>query len=147
MKQSRLMSLTESAINIIVGFGISLTAQWCFLPLLGVAITLSQNISFALIMTAVSIARSYGLRRLFEALHIRHPISPFMLAVMAERRRQIEGEGWTAEHDDGHRRGELAVAGACYALHAPVMKSDSELQAARGVVPAAWPWSREWWKP
>ena len=36
--------------------------------------------------------------------------------VAAERKRQIEVEGWTAEHDDYHPPGELAQAGACYAL-------------------------------
>ena len=36
--------------------------------------------------------------------------------VAAERKRQIEVEGWTAEHDDRHTPGELAQAGACYAL-------------------------------
>lgn len=43
MKQSHLMSFLESAINILVGFGISLVAQIVFLPLLGVTISLSQN--------------------------------------------------------------------------------------------------------
>jgi hypothetical protein len=100
-------------------------------------------------MTAISIARSYALRRLFEALHIRHPISPFLLAVMAERRRQIEVEGWTSEHDDGHDRGELAKAGAAYAAHA----ANSEPGYGERIVvvgerpPLLWPWSRDWWKP
>jgi hypothetical protein len=58
VKQSKIMSLVESVINIVVGFGISLAAQIYFLPLLGVQISLSQNVTFALIMTVVSIARS-----------------------------------------------------------------------------------------
>lgn len=33
-----------------------------------------------------------------------------------ERQRQIEVEGWTAEHDAGHVEGELANAAAYYAL-------------------------------
>jgi hypothetical protein len=32
-----------------------------------------------------------------------------------ERLRQIMAEGFTAEHDDGHIHGELAMAAACYA--------------------------------
>ena len=51
-------------------------------------------------MTAISIARGFLLRRLFEALHIRRPLSPFMQAVIAERVRQVEVEGWSSEHDD-----------------------------------------------
>ena len=42
--------------------------------------------------------------------------SQAVLDVAAERRRQIEAEGWTPEHDDEHVAGELATAGASYAL-------------------------------
>lgn len=38
------------------------------------------------------------------------------LDVLAERRRQIEAEGWTPEHDDEHSNGELSDAAGCYAL-------------------------------
>lgn len=137
MKQTRAMSLVESLINIAVGFGISLAAQFFILPLLGVAISLTQNFAFALIMTVISIARQFCLRRLFEALHIRRPLSPFMSAVIAERFRQIEAEGWSIEHDDAHERGELAKAGANYAFYAG---EDIPM-------PSTWPWHRSWWKP
>jgi hypothetical protein len=142
VKQSRLMSLAESVINILVGFGISLGAQTVFLPLLGVQISFGQNFAFAMIMTVISIARSYLLRRLFEALHIRNPISPFMLAVIAERRRQVEVEGWTAEHDAQHDAGELARAGAAYAIAAGSPDGGEHLGVDR-----IWPWSVDWWKP
>ena len=36
--------------------------------------------------------------------------------VLAERRRQVEAEGWTLEHDDGHSLGEFGLAAALYAL-------------------------------
>lgn len=42
--------------------------------------------------------------------------SQAVLDVAAERRRQIEAKGWTPEHDDEHVAGELATAGASYAL-------------------------------
>jgi hypothetical protein len=35
--------------------------------------------------------------------------------IAAERRRQIEQEGWTPEHDDEHTAGEMAAAAALYA--------------------------------
>ena len=35
--------------------------------------------------------------------------------VLAERQRQISAEGWTPEHDDEHREGELSLAAAGYA--------------------------------
>ncbi|MGL3208716.1 DUF7220 family protein [Bradyrhizobium sp. BR 1433] len=132
------MSLLESAINILVGFGISLVAQMTLLPMLGVAVTFHQNLLFALIMTVISIVRSYCLRRLFEALHIRRPLSAFMQAVIAERFRQIEREGWSTEHDDGYDRGTLGRAGAAFILHAGTESP---------TVPHEWPWTREWWRP
>ena len=39
-----------------------------------------------------------------------------VLDVLAERRRQVDAKGWTPEHDDEHVAGELATAGASYAL-------------------------------
>jgi hypothetical protein len=36
------------------------------------------------------------------------------LDVLAERRRQIEAEGWTPEHDDQHSNWELSRAAICY---------------------------------
>lgn len=137
MKQSRLMSFAESLINIAVGLGVAMLANAIILPALGFPISLAQNAIIAAFMTVVSIARSYALRRLFEALHIRHPLSPGALAIIAERRRQIEQEGWTPEHDLAHAPGELAAAGACYACNAGFPTSG---------VPAHWPWSAEWWK-
>jgi hypothetical protein len=43
-------------------------------------------------------------------------------AVLTERVRQVEEEGWTPEHDDEHDEGMLAQLGACYALHAAGQK-------------------------
>lgn len=62
--------------------------------------------------------------------------------VAAERRRQIEIEGWTPYYDDAHTDGELATAAACYAHHDPVFK-----RAAGKWIPADWPWSATWWNP
>lgn len=59
------------------------------------------------------------------------------LDVAAERRRQIEAEGWTPEHDDKHDDGSLGAAAACYAA----------TQRPDGMCPAYWPWQASWWKP
>jgi hypothetical protein len=148
MKQSKTMSLIEAVVSILVGFGISLTAQVLILPLLGVAISFSQNLTFALIMTAISIARQYVMRRAFEALHIRRPLSAFMQAVVAERFRQIEQEGWSTEHDDMHNSGELARAGGCYALRAGSPPfDDGQTMENSSFLSMEWPWSSDWWKP
>ncbi|PXB75626.1 hypothetical protein CW299_41965, partial [Pseudomonas aeruginosa] len=37
------------------------------------------------------------------------------LDVQAERRRQVEAEGWTPKHDDEHADGQMAQAAGCYA--------------------------------
>ena len=37
--------------------------------------------------------------------------------ITEERKRQIEKEGWSHEHDDDHADMDLAVAGASYVLH------------------------------
>lgn len=59
--------------------------------------------------------------------------------IAAERARQVEVEGRSAAHDDNYPSGELARAGACYALHAGVDLGEE--------TPAFWPWDRAWWKP
>ncbi len=61
--------------------------------------------------------------------------------VLAERRRQIEVEGWTPEHDDQHANGEMAGAAACYAV------SDITHWARHHVIKTLWPWAPECWKP
>lgn len=62
-----------------------------------------------------------------------------------ERRRQIEEEGWTSEHDNQHSNGELASAAACYAYNAG--SNDLNRRWNLGHPPAPWPWATVWWKP
>jgi hypothetical protein len=64
--------------------------------------------------------------------------------VLAERRRQIYREGWTAEHDDEHSAGGMAVAAACYAAWSMPGRQASE------AVATMWPWTgwaQDWFKP
>lgn len=61
--------------------------------------------------------------------------------VLTERMRQINGEGFTAEHDDKHRPGTLAQAAACYAANA------SEFWHKGYGGRPYWPFDEEWWKP
>lgn len=39
-----------------------------------------------------------------------------LVDIAAERRRQVELEGWTTEHDDSHDQGELSLAAALYSI-------------------------------
>ncbi len=71
MKQSRLMSLVESLVNVLVGYGVAVATQMAVFPLFGLAVTVTENLLIGLIFTVVSIVRSYALRRSFEALRVR----------------------------------------------------------------------------
>ena len=68
MKQSRLMSLVEAIANVAVGYGVAVVTQILIFPVFGLHTTLAQNLKMGVIFTAVSIARSFALRRVFEAL-------------------------------------------------------------------------------
>ena len=71
MKQSRLMSMVESLANVLVGYVVAVATQMAVFPLFGLAVTVTENLLIGLIFTAVSIVRSYALRRGFEALRVR----------------------------------------------------------------------------
>ncbi|NJD64330.1 MAG: hypothetical protein FIB00_03645 [Chloroflexi bacterium] len=72
MMQTRWMSLMESIANVVVGFVVAVIAQILVFPFFGMHPTFSQNLWIGLIFTAVSLVRSYLLRRGFEALRMRH---------------------------------------------------------------------------
>ena len=71
MKQSRVMSLVESVANVIVGCGVAVVTQILIFPIFGLQTTLAQNLKMGAIFTVVSIARSFALRRVFEAIRMR----------------------------------------------------------------------------
>ncbi|EIU5571413.1 TPA: hypothetical protein ACHP3Q_001518 [Pseudomonas aeruginosa] len=68
------------------------------------------------------------------------------LDVQAERRRQVEAEGWTPQHDDEHADGQMAQAAGCYALHAGGVGTDWPDGRQNGSA-LFWPWDKDWWKP
>lgn len=71
MKQSRLMSLVEAATNVVVGYGIAVATQLVVFPWFGLPARVADALAIGLIFMAVSLARSYALRRLFEFLRAR----------------------------------------------------------------------------
>jgi len=75
MKQSRLMSLIEAITNVVVGYGVAVIAQILVFPVFGLQTTLAQNLKIGLIFTGISLARSFALRRIFEAVRVRVPPS------------------------------------------------------------------------
>lgn len=71
MNQTRLGSLIEAIINVVIGFAINFTANMLIFPLFGFHITARDNLLLGLIYTVISVARSYCIHRWFNAkLHM-----------------------------------------------------------------------------
>jgi hypothetical protein len=68
MSQTRLGSLIEACINILIGFGINFGMNLVILPLFGFHISLENNFYMGLLYTGVSIIRSYVIRRWFNSM-------------------------------------------------------------------------------
>ena len=66
--QSRLTSMAEAIVNVLVGFWVAVLSQMLVFPLFDLQASFSQNIGMGLIFTVVSLLRSYLLRRFFNAL-------------------------------------------------------------------------------
>lgn len=71
MSQSKTHSVIEAVVNNVIAFGISLGAQLVICPLMGIDVTLKQNIVLILIFTVISIVRTYWVRRFFNWIHER----------------------------------------------------------------------------
>jgi hypothetical protein len=67
------MSLVEAIANVGVGFLVALLTQIIVFPLFGLRPTLGENFAIGGLFTLASIARSYALRRAFEAIWARPP--------------------------------------------------------------------------
>lgn len=65
--------------------------------------------------------------------------------IAAERKRQIEKEGWTAEHDAKFINGQLAGAAICYAMTENMRKFEGDMET--GIMTRLWPFNKSWWKP
>jgi len=68
MAQTKTGSLVEALANIAVGFSINWCANMAILPLFGFHVTGGQAFGIGLIFTAISLVRSYVLRRWFNGL-------------------------------------------------------------------------------
>lgn len=62
-----------------------------------------------------------------------------------ERNRQIYDEGWSSEHDDQHRLGEIirdSIAYSTRAFYQIYINNETIIDSSLG-----WPWSLDWFKP
>lgn len=64
--QTRLDSLLESGVNILVGYLVALVSQLAIFPMFGIHVPLTTNLWIGFWFTLVSLVRSYLLRRYFN---------------------------------------------------------------------------------
>ena len=55
----------------VVGYGVAVVTQILIFPIFGLHTTLAQNLKMGAVFTIVCIARSFALRRVFEAIRMR----------------------------------------------------------------------------
>lgn len=65
-RQSRIESMAEVAINVVIGFTISMFAQLVIFPQYHIEVSMQANLEIGAWFTVVSIIRSYVLRRIFN---------------------------------------------------------------------------------
>lgn len=65
--QTRLGSFIEAIINILIGYGVALASQIAIFPFFGINVPLKTNIWIGIWFTAISLVRSYVIRRWFNA--------------------------------------------------------------------------------
>ena len=68
MTQSKTASAVESVANVAIGYTVAIATQAAVFPLFGIQASATDHVSIAAIFTAVSIVRSYLLRRAFNRL-------------------------------------------------------------------------------
>ena len=67
MNQSRVASLAESVMNVLIGYGVALASQLVIFPMFGIHLPLSDNLAIGAWFTVISLVRSYAIRRWFNA--------------------------------------------------------------------------------
>lgn len=68
MSQSRAQSMIESAVNVVIGYMVALGSQLVVFPMFGVHLPLQDNLLIGLWFTAISLVRSYFVRRWFNRM-------------------------------------------------------------------------------
>lgn len=137
MKQSKLVSWLDSIGSTVVGFLVALALQYAVCWWFDLPLRTFDNLGIVGLFTVASLLRGYGWRRFMEVFHVRRALSPFMQAVIAERYRQIEVKGYDPANDNALEPGELARAGAAYAVATEYIDGLPPCDAAH-------PWSRLW---
>jgi hypothetical protein len=66
--QSRFHSALESVVNVLIGYGVAVASQLFVFPMFGIDIPLSSNLQIGAWFTAISLVRSFAVRRLFNRI-------------------------------------------------------------------------------
>ena len=66
--QSRRMSLIEAVTNVALGYVLAVATQILVFPWFGLHASLGDNLVLGAVFTAISLVRSYALRRFFEVI-------------------------------------------------------------------------------
>ena len=64
--QTKLQSLIESSINILIGYLVALASQIVIFPFFGIHVPLTDNLLIGFWFTVISLIRSYAVRRYFN---------------------------------------------------------------------------------
>lgn len=67
MQQTKIGSLVEALMNILIGFWVAILSQVLIFPMVGIDVPLSTNLEIGLWFTLISLVRSYVIRRWFNA--------------------------------------------------------------------------------
>jgi len=65
MTQSRRLSLIEAITNVAVGYALAVVTQMLVFPWFGLHASFGDSLALGVVFTAISLIRSYALRRLF----------------------------------------------------------------------------------
>lgn len=66
--QTRRSAIIEAWFNVAIGFTINWLANWLILPLIGAHFTAGENFWMGCIYTAISVVRSFVIRRWFNGM-------------------------------------------------------------------------------
>ena len=72
MSQTRIGSLTESFLQVFIGYWIAIGVQVVLFPVFGFHANTAEHLVIGFIFLVVSLVRSYVLRRLFNWWSVRH---------------------------------------------------------------------------
>ncbi len=69
--QTRKMSLLESSVSVVAGYVLTVLIQYWIYPLFGIFVPADKALLISVIIVFAAFVKNFGVRRLFNALHVR----------------------------------------------------------------------------